>query len=58
MRDKKDFLSEQCKDIEENNTWERLEITSRKLGIPKEHFMQNGHNKGQKPYGPNRSSRD
>ena len=34
--------------------WERLEITSRKLVIPREHFMQDGHNKGQKWYGPNR----
>ena len=25
--------------------WERLEIFSRKLEIPREHFMQNGHNK-------------
>ena len=28
--------------------WERIEISSRKLEIPREHFMQNGHNKGQK----------
>ena len=39
-RDKKAFLSNQCKEIEENNRWERLEISSRKLEIPKEHFMQ------------------
>ena len=25
--------------------WERLEISSRKLEIPREHFMQNGHKK-------------
>ena len=31
--------------------WERLEISSRKSEIPREHFMQNGHNKGQKWYG-------
>ena len=47
-RDKKDFLSDQCKEIEENTEWERLEISSRKLEIPRENFMQNGHNKGQK----------
>ena len=35
-RDKKAFLSDQCKEIE----WERLEICSRKLEIPREHFMQ------------------
>ena len=38
-RDKKAFLSDQCKEIEENK-WERLEISSRKLQIPREHFMQ------------------
>ena len=36
-RDKKAFLSDQCKKIEENK---RLEISSRKLEIPREHFMQ------------------
>ena len=30
-RDKKAILSDQCKEIEENNRWERLEISSRKL---------------------------
>ena len=39
-RDKKAFLSDQCKEIEANNRMERLEITSRKLEIPREHFMQ------------------
>ena len=39
-RDKKAFLSDQCKEIEENNRVERLEISSRKLEIPREHFMQ------------------
>ena len=34
--------------------WERLEISSRKLEIPREHFTQDRHNKGQKWYGPNR----
>ena len=38
-RDKKVF-SDQCKEIEENIEWERLEISSRKLEIPREHFMQ------------------
>ena len=37
--------------------WERLEIISRKLEIPREHFMQDRHNKGQKQQGPNRSRR-
>ena len=35
-RDKNAFHSDQCKEIE----WERLEISSRKLQIPREHFMQ------------------
>ena len=39
-RDKKAFLSDQCKEIEENNRMERLEISSRKLEIPRERFMQ------------------
>ena len=57
-RDKKAFLSDQCKEIEENVEWKRLQISSRKLEIPREHFMQiYGHNKGQKWYGPNRSRR-
>ena len=38
--DKKTFLSDQCKEIKENNRWERLEISSRKLDIPRESFMQ------------------
>ena len=38
-RDKKAFLSDQCKEIEENNRM-RLEISSRKSEIPREHFMQ------------------
>ena len=39
-KDKKAFLRDQCKEIEENNTMGRLEISSRKLEIPREHFMQ------------------
>ena len=39
-RDKKAFFSDQCKKIEENNNWEKLEISSRKWEIPREHFMQ------------------
>ena len=39
-RDKKAFFSDQCKEIEEKIEWERLEISSRKLEIPREHFMQ------------------
>ena len=53
-RDKKAFLSEQCKKIGGKIGWKRLEISSRKLEIPREHFMQNGLDKGQKWNGPNR----
>ena len=56
-RDEKAFLSYQCKEIEETNRMGRLEISSRKLGIPREHFTQNKLEKGQKRYGPNRSRR-
>ena len=39
-RDKKAFLSDQCKEIEKTIEWERLEISSRKLETSREHFMQ------------------
>ena len=39
-RDKKVFLSDQCKEIEGKNRTERLKISSRKLETPREHFMQ------------------
>ena len=38
-RDKKAFLSDQCKEIKGKTEWERSEISSRKLEIPREHFM-------------------
>ena len=38
-RDKKDFLSDQCKEIEENNRMGKT-LDLRKLEIPREHFMQ------------------
>ena len=49
-RDKKGFLSDQCKEIEENN----------RRGKTREFFKtpisgKDGHNKGQKLHGPNRS---
>ena len=56
-RDKKAFLSDQCKEIEENNRIGRLEISSRKLEIPREYFMHRWAHKGQKRNGPNRSRR-
>ena len=43
-RDKKPFLSDQCKEID----WERVEISSRELEIPRDHFSKDGHSKEQK----------
>ena len=42
-RDKKAFFSDQCKEIKENNRRERLEISSRKLEIPREHYAYPYH---------------
>ena len=39
-RDKKAFFSDQYKEIKENNGMEKTRISSRKLEIPREHFMQ------------------
>ena len=33
---KKAFLSDQCKEVEKTIEWERLEISSRKLEIPRD----------------------
>ena len=40
MRDKKAFLSYQCKEIEENNRMGKARDLLRKVEIPTEHFMQ------------------
>ena len=39
-REKKAFLSDQCKEIEENNRMGKTRDLSRQLEIPREHFMQ------------------
>ena len=39
-RDKKAFFRDQFKEIEKAIEWEGLEISSRKLEMPREHFMQ------------------
>ena len=39
-RDTKAFLSDQCKEIEENNRKGKTRDLFRKLEIPREHFMQ------------------
>ena len=38
-RDKKAFLRDQHREIEENNRMKKTNISSRKLEIPREHFM-------------------
>ena len=39
-REKKAFLSNQCSEIEENNRMAKTINLLRKLGIPREYFMQ------------------
>ena len=39
-KDKKAFFSDQCKEIEENNRIGKARDSTRKLEIPREHFMQ------------------
>ena len=39
-RDKKDFLNDQCKEIEENNRMGKTRDLFKKTEIPREHFMQ------------------
>ena len=57
-RDEKAFLSGQCKEIEENNRMGKTRDLSKKTGDTKGPFREkNGHNKGQKWYGPNRRRR-
>ena len=39
-RDKKTFLSDECKETEENNRMGKTRDLFKKLEIPREHFMQ------------------
>ena len=39
-RDKKAFLSDQCKEIEENNRMGKTRDLFKKIEIPREHFIQ------------------
>ena len=54
-RDKKAFLSDQCREIEENNRMGKTRDRFKKLEIPRDISCKDGHNKGQKWYRPNRS---
>ena len=57
-RDKKVFLSDQCKEIEENNRMGKTRDLFKKLKSYQGNIScKDEHNKGQKWYGPNRSKR-
>ena len=56
-RDKKPFLSDQCKEIEENNKMGKTRDLFKKIRYQGNISCKDGHNKGQKWYGPNRSRR-
>ena len=56
-RDKKAFLSDQCKETEESNRMGKTRDFSKEIRDKKEHLIKDGLNKGQKCYGPNRSRR-
>ena len=56
-RDKKAFLSDQCKDIEENNRMGKTTDLFNKIRYQGNISCKDGLNKGQKWYGPNRSRR-
>ena len=54
-RDKKAFLSDQCKEIEENNRMGKTRDLFKKTSYQGNILCKDGLNKGQKWYGPNRS---
>ena len=56
-RDKKAFLSNQCKEIEENNRMGKTRDFFNKIRYQGNISCKDGHDKGQKQYGPNRSKR-
>ena len=56
-RDKKAFLRDQCKEIEENNRMGKTRNLFKKIRDTKNISCKDGFNKGQKWYGPNRSRR-
>ena len=52
----KAFLSDQCKEIEENSRMGKTRDLFKKIRDTKGTFhAEDGHNKGQKQYGPNKS---
>ena len=56
-RDKKAFLSDQCKEIEENSRMGKKSNLFKKIRYRGNISCKDGHNKGQKRYGPNRNRR-
>ena len=55
-RDKKAFLSDQCKEIEENNRMEKIRDRLKKIKRYQGNILcKHEHDKGQKEHGPNRS---
>ena len=56
-RNKKAFLSDQCKEIEENNRMRKTRDLVKKMRYQGNTSCKDGHNKGQKWYEPNRSRR-
>ena len=56
-RDKKSFLNDQCKEIEENNRMEKTKDLFKKIRDTKGTFHADRYKKGQKRYGCNRSRR-
>ena len=55
QRDKKDFFSNQCREIEENNRKGKTRDLFKKIRDTKGTFHANGYNKEQKWYGLKRS---
>ena len=53
-RDKKAFFSDRCKEIEENNRMGKTRDLFKKIRYQGNKSYKDGHNKGQKWYGPNR----
>ena len=56
-RDKKAFLSDQCKEIKENNRMGKPRDLFKKIRYQGNISRKDGHNKGQKWYRPKRSKR-
>ena len=56
-RDKKAFLSDRCKEIEENNRMGKTRDVFKKIRYQGNMSCKDGHNKGQKWHEPNRGRR-